>query len=50
MEVMKTKVCFDIEEEDLQKIDVIARANERSRSFILRNAVKRYVEKESVTE
>lgn len=45
MEIMKVKACFDIEEEDLQKIDKIANDEERSRSFILRDAVKKYLEK-----
>lgn len=45
MEIMKVKACFDIEEEDLEKIDNIAKNQERSRSFILREAVKKYLEK-----
>ena len=46
MDIMKVKACFDIEEEDLQKIDAIAEKQERSRSFILRDAVKKYVASE----
>jgi len=45
MEIMKVKACFDIEEEDLEQIDNIARKEERSRSFILRDAVRKYLEK-----
>jgi len=45
MEIMKTKACFDIEEEDLEKIDKIAEKQERSRSFILREAVRKYLER-----
>jgi len=45
MELMKVKVCFDVEEEEVEKIDVIAKREERSRSFVLREAVKQYVEK-----
>ncbi|HNR25978.1 MAG TPA: ribbon-helix-helix protein, CopG family [Methanobacteriaceae archaeon] len=45
MEIMKVKACFDIEEEDLNQIDVIAKKEERSRSFILREAVRKYLEK-----
>jgi predicted transcriptional regulator len=47
MEIMKVKACFDIEEEDLQKIDGIAKDQERSRSFILREAVRKYLKEES---
>ena len=43
--IMKTKACFDIEEEDLEKVDTIARDNQRSRSFILREAVSEYLNK-----
>ncbi|BDZ68560.1 ribbon-helix-helix protein, CopG family [Methanobacterium ferruginis] len=46
MDIMKVKACFDIEEEDLKKIDAIAEEQERSRSFILREAVKKYVDSE----
>ncbi len=45
MEIMKVKACFDIEEEDLEKIDKIAKNEERSRSFILREAVRKYLDK-----
>lgn len=45
MEIMKVKACFDIEEEDLTEIDKIAKREERSRSFILREAVRKYLEK-----
>lgn len=41
---MKTKICFDIEPELLEKIDEIAKDNERSRAFILRDAVRKYIE------
>jgi len=41
----KVKACFDIKEEDLNKIDVIAEKEQRSRSFILREAVRKYLEK-----
>jgi predicted transcriptional regulator len=47
MDIMKVKACFDIEEEDLQRIDNIAKNKERSRSFILRDAVRIYLKKES---
>lgn len=40
---MKVKACFDIEEKELKKIDAIAKEQERSRSFILREAVKNYL-------
>jgi predicted transcriptional regulator len=40
---MKTKACFDIEEEELEKIDKIAESKQRSRSFILREAVSKYL-------
>jgi predicted transcriptional regulator len=43
MELMKVKVCFDIEEEDIEEIDKIAEDEQRSRSFILREAVKKYI-------
>lgn len=46
MEIMKVKACFDIEENELEKIDVIAKDKERSRSFILRDAVKEYLKKQ----
>lgn len=42
---MKVKACFDIEEEDLEKLDIIAEKEERSRSYILREAVRKYLEK-----
>lgn len=45
MEIMKVKACFDIEEQDLEEIDKIAKKEERSRSFILREAVRKYLEK-----
>jgi len=40
---MKVKVCFDIEEEEVEKIDVIAKKEKRSRSFVLREAVQEYI-------
>lgn len=43
MEIMKTKACFDIEEKDLAKVDEIAEKEQRSRSFILREAVSKYL-------
>lgn len=43
--IMKTKACFDIEEEDLKEVDNIAKNNQRSRSFILREAVSEYLSK-----
>ncbi|HNR29234.1 MAG TPA: ribbon-helix-helix protein, CopG family [Candidatus Dojkabacteria bacterium] len=43
---MKVKACFDIEEEDLEQIDTIAKKEERSRSFILRDAVRKYLERQ----
>ena len=41
--IMKLKVCFDLEAEDLRTLDQIAEKQERSRSFILRDAVRKYL-------
>lgn len=40
----KVKICFDMEVEYLKKLDKIAGDEDRSRAFILRDAVRKYLE------
>jgi predicted transcriptional regulator len=47
---MKKKYCFVIETEEIEKADELAKRVERSRSFIVREAIKSYLRAKSKTQ
>ena len=40
---MKKKYCFVIESEEIEKVDTLAKQMERSRRFVVREAIKSYL-------
>ena len=47
---MKKKYCFVVESEEIEKADSLAKQMERSRSFIVREAIKNYLKLKSKTQ